>query len=162
MMPETKVTDLERFAIEHVREPHKSLLPCPTARYSLSELVVLLETPGEWRDKVLNRIVRCGFQFPDYINHPLVNIIRDWEVESRRHVEDELTCGNCLSFRQGLEPDEGGSGYCFLLPMLIMNTCQTRLGCVHGKPTFDLGALTPWHVMTATEWNLLERQLEAQ
>ena len=71
----------------------------------------------------------------------------------------ELTCGDCLSFRQGLEPDEGGSGYCFLLPMLIMNTCQTRLGCLHGKTTFDLAALAKRHVMTGMERSQLKRQV---
>jgi hypothetical protein len=42
----------------------------------LDATAAALLVPSEWSDAVLKRIASIGFSVPDYINHPMANIIR--------------------------------------------------------------------------------------
>lgn len=76
----SKVTDLEKFALEHIVRPYQNMkwgegnqgkLPC-----SLDELATMLEADDDWSKCVLARIHGIGFTFPAYINHKLATLCR--------------------------------------------------------------------------------------
>lgn len=87
-----KVTNLENFALEQIVRPYQSLkwgekrlfyLPC-----ELITLVQMLEEKSEWSEKVLNRIFRCKFWFPEYINHPLKRVIEKYNaIQTHKFME---------------------------------------------------------------------------
>lgn len=84
----TKITDLEKFAMDHIVRPYQDTggfggcdetikkLPC-----SLGDLAVKLKKKSKWSNLVLNRISRIGFRFPDYIVHELVGIVNNFKRE---------------------------------------------------------------------------------
>lgn len=79
-MGKTRVTDLEKFALEEIWRPYQSMkgyekrlekLPC-----SLRETFEQLATDNTgWADRVLARTDAIGFSFPSYIVHPLVELV---------------------------------------------------------------------------------------
>lgn len=80
-MVSERITDLERFALEHVWRPYqnkmgyeKRLERLPVSLEETAKLLVTDETG--WSKSVLDRIAAIGFRFPPYINHPLVDTIR--------------------------------------------------------------------------------------
>ena len=83
-----KITDLERFAMDHIVKPYQDsgglgghdeyIKKLPL---SLEDLAIKLAENSEWSNMVLNRISRIGFTFPDYINHELVNVIKSFKRE---------------------------------------------------------------------------------
>jgi hypothetical protein len=78
-----KVTDLERFATEHIYNPYKTTLDSAYERLAkpvprdLENAVYHLMNVPEWRELVLGRINKIGFYFPRYIRHILVDYIED-------------------------------------------------------------------------------------
>jgi hypothetical protein len=76
-----KVTDLERFAQNHIFLPYLTWLSktheIPSRGYfTLDELVDLLAEKTRWSYLILDRIDRLQFHFPDYINHELIKVIK--------------------------------------------------------------------------------------
>lgn len=73
-----KITDLERFAFEEVMRPygpllgygHLKALPVP-----MGEIPALAGANPEWWSHVTDRLWRCGFWFPTYLVHPLVDLL---------------------------------------------------------------------------------------
>ncbi len=88
-----KITDLEQFASEQIVRPYQTMIPgfgkekrLKNSPYSLGELKDYLNqydlvTPySEWAKLVLDRIYRVGFYFPNYIQHPLVDVIKRYST----------------------------------------------------------------------------------
>ena len=76
-----KVTDLEKFVLDHIYRPFQSMLPDLIngkldGNHNLNNSVSYLEAYPEWRKCVLDRCFAIGFYFPDYIVHPLVEYIK--------------------------------------------------------------------------------------
>ena len=76
-----RVTDLDKFALEEVWRPYQTrmgfdrrLEAIPMNLEKTARLLITDETG--WSDLVLSRISACGFWFPDYINHPLADVVR--------------------------------------------------------------------------------------
>lgn len=81
-----RITDMEKFALEHVWRPYQSKMGyerrLERPPMSLEETAKLLVTDETgWSKSVLDRIAAIGFWFPPYISHPLVNVI-----EAAQHV----------------------------------------------------------------------------
>lgn len=81
-----KITDLEEFVLYNVYLPYQNMIPGKEERkeaiqlndiFNLENAIPLLFEHKEWRDLVIGRILKCGFFFPPYINHPLVNYIKN-------------------------------------------------------------------------------------
>ncbi len=78
-----KITDLEKFALEHIVRPYQDGLGLgfdervTKLPFTLDELADKLKKNNEWSRMVLDRIRRIKFYFPEYINHRLVQIIKD-------------------------------------------------------------------------------------
>ena len=74
-----KVTDLEEFCLSHVMRPYQTMLGyeerLESLPYTLESISVMLSTDTYWSKCVLDRIFAIGFMFPDYIKHPLVDVI---------------------------------------------------------------------------------------
>jgi hypothetical protein len=76
-----KITDLEKFALEHIIRPYQNEMPDRWTNYGkykpgLEELAMMLKEDTEWSRMVLNRIRRIKFSFPSYVKHELVEIIK--------------------------------------------------------------------------------------
>jgi hypothetical protein len=93
-----RVTDLEKFALEEVWRPYQNMMGYEQrlARMpvGLEETARLLraDTTG-WSKRVIDRIEAIGITFPDYIQHPLVDVFgggtkSDGGVERRHAVFD--------------------------------------------------------------------------
>lgn len=81
-----RVTDLERFSLEDIWRPYQGMpgsgLPWSDKRLkkvpmSLEETAALLRVPSPWSGAVLSRLARCKVVFPSYVQHPLVDAVRD-------------------------------------------------------------------------------------
>ncbi len=88
----TKVTDLEKFALEQVYRPYANKLLMVDTRfdrlcnhYQLDDIMLHFKDNPEWEKLVMNRIVGLLFTFPDYINHPLVEHIKQWKKDKLFH-----------------------------------------------------------------------------
>jgi hypothetical protein len=75
-----KITDLEAFALGQVLRPYAPILgyeqrltrlPLP-----LDALPAFIEARPEWWERVVHRLARCHFTIPDYVQHPLVDLLR--------------------------------------------------------------------------------------
>ena len=78
-----KVTDLEKFVLEQVYRPYQSMLTGKInslerlgGEFQLDNVIPLMRKNPEWKKYVLDRISLCGFYFPSYIKHPLVDYIK--------------------------------------------------------------------------------------
>jgi hypothetical protein len=77
-----KITDLEKFSLEEVWWPYQTMEPhCFEERltnppFDLLKTAELLRIKNEWTECVLSRIYAVGVYFPDYIRHPLVDVIQ--------------------------------------------------------------------------------------
>jgi hypothetical protein len=99
-----RVTDLEKFAFEEVMRPfwptlqeelpegdwRRQAFRIPwegegfnhvggyrTREHAIHVVAELLERgPEEWRTSVFKRLYRMGVQFPDYIQHQLVTVVK--------------------------------------------------------------------------------------
>jgi hypothetical protein len=83
-MRKIKVTDLEQFVLEQIYRPYQLSLGIGDERlerlnkeYNLETARGLLIKKKEWARLVLSRASRCGFYFPDYIQHPLVKFLKN-------------------------------------------------------------------------------------
>ncbi len=74
-----RVTDLEKFALEEVWRPYQNMMGyekrLERLPVGLEETARLLraDTTG-WSKRVIDRIKNIGVTFPDYIQHPLVDV----------------------------------------------------------------------------------------
>lgn len=81
-MANERVTDLDRFSLEHVWRPYQTkAFPDLVGRLekppmNLSGTAAMLSEDGEWSRLVLDRIGRIGFYIPRYVVHPLADIVR--------------------------------------------------------------------------------------
>ena len=97
-MTKEKVTDLEKFALEQIVRPYQNLLGIEERAeklpYTLNELATMLGQNTIWSNSVLERIFRCAFYFPNYVVHPLVNVVRDYRpglgIESDNVPQDTI------------------------------------------------------------------------
>ena len=99
-----KITDLEKFVLENVYRPYAPVLipgymeqprrEIPKT-WRLHNAVEMLEANPEWRELVMDRITRCNFRFPAYIDHPLVDYIRRWSA-SCQCSETYAPCAWCV------------------------------------------------------------------
>lgn len=77
----TRITDLEKFALEEIFRPYRNMIPeigdkrLTKLPCKLKEIPQWAEKYPEWWKCVKGRIDRIGFRFPGYIVHPLVGII---------------------------------------------------------------------------------------
>lgn len=76
-----RVTDLEKFALEHIWRPYQTLAGFEEGRLlslpmSLDETARKLGEPTEWSDLVLNRIRAIGISLPSYIQCELADVLR--------------------------------------------------------------------------------------
>jgi hypothetical protein len=82
-----KVTDLEKFALEQIVRPYQTMIVADDRHlfvlpYTLDQLLEMLrDKHGDWSDLVLDRIYRCGFWFPPYIQSDLVTFIEIYITE---------------------------------------------------------------------------------
>lgn len=85
MNKKIKVTDLEKFVLEQVFRPYQGHLlghDAPqlerlTKEYNLDIVMYLLDIAPTWAALTMKRIIEIGFEFPEYINHPLVSLIKE-------------------------------------------------------------------------------------
>ena len=91
-MPATRITDLEKFSLEEVWRPywpsydrgdlpryvstHGNLERLTAAPVGLTETAEALKVDDDWSRMVLGRLTSCRYTFPDYVQHPLVDIVR--------------------------------------------------------------------------------------
>jgi hypothetical protein len=79
MMPK-RITDLEKFSLEHVWRPYQTLMGherrLESPPVSLEETARLLSIDNYWSQCVLDRIRGIGFTFPRYVHHPLVDVVK--------------------------------------------------------------------------------------
>lgn len=84
-----RVTDLEKFSLEQIWRPYKTLVDgLPEGRlmsppYNLGDTTRMLQENNEWSRCVLSRISAIGFTFPAYINHPLVDLIKSEQAKRK-------------------------------------------------------------------------------
>ena len=75
-----KVTDLEKFALEHIFRPYQNMIGyekyLDKLPMSIDEIPNLMTDEPDWAKCVLDRIHAIGFKFPTYINHNIVRIIK--------------------------------------------------------------------------------------
>lgn len=78
-----RVTDLEKFALEHIWRPYWADAPLMRGPrperlpMGLGTTVRLMEMDDTgWTDMVVNRLAEIGVDFPDYVQHPLVDFLR--------------------------------------------------------------------------------------
>ena len=83
-----KITDLEKFCLEHVLRPFQGMewlekiskgKRFEKMPFSMEILLEKLKEKSEWSEEVLGRICRIhlqkGLYFPNYINHPIKDFI---------------------------------------------------------------------------------------
>ncbi len=77
-----RVTDLEKFALEQIWRPYQGICAFPQKErfdrlpVSLEGTALLLEDGGHWSRAVCDRLRAIGVTFPDYIKHPLVDVVK--------------------------------------------------------------------------------------
>lgn len=83
-----RITDLEDFALTQIWRPYQSkmgyevrLERLPMSIAKTAELLVTDKTG--WSEAVLDRVCAVGFFFPEYVKHPLVDVVRT-AMEVRR------------------------------------------------------------------------------
>jgi len=93
-----RVTDLEEFSFDHIWRPYwpsynRGDLPRPADVHGLARLTKAprdldgtanaLMVDDEWSQLVINRLGRIGVDFPAWMRHPLVDVVResieDWQ-----------------------------------------------------------------------------------
>lgn len=90
-----KVTDLEEFVLSQILwpyldyivppgSPYLNKMDCLPDEFGLDKIVMLFENNPEWAGYVLLRVKKCGFYFPDYIKHPIVDFIQNYNYENHR------------------------------------------------------------------------------
>lgn len=76
-----RVTDLEKFALEEIYRPYQTLLGfeerLTALPYSLEQTAELLSIKSYWTDCVVSRLHGIGITFAKYIEHPLVDVLRE-------------------------------------------------------------------------------------
>ena len=77
---EKRVTDLDKFARTEVYNPFKSMLPVAVV-VNLHNAVLCLTNHPDWAECVVDRINRCGYWFPHYIKHELVDYLNERREE---------------------------------------------------------------------------------
>lgn len=84
-MNKIKITDLEKFVKQHIKNPYLSMLEDMQidTNVSLDNAVQKLLAFPDWGKFVLDRIYGCGIWFPEYINHHLVVSI-NWYINDRK------------------------------------------------------------------------------
>jgi hypothetical protein len=93
-MARAKVTDLERFCLEHVWRPYQTkffpdlIQRLETSPFSITETAIKLSEDTEWSRAVLSRIGLIGFHVPPYVVHPLAEIIRKTCARKKDHPND--------------------------------------------------------------------------
>lgn len=80
-MTKTKVTDLEKFALEQIFWPYQSMTEFGGKRLeslpiSIDEIPLFAKNNERWWQCVSARIHRMNVYFPQYIKHPIVDMIR--------------------------------------------------------------------------------------
>lgn len=77
-----RVTDLEKFCLEHIWRPYQNLAGyerrLTALPMSLEQTAEKLREDSEWSRLVFGRLNAIGFRFPSYIHHPLVDLVRSF------------------------------------------------------------------------------------
>lgn len=106
-MRNRKVTDLDQFLLEQIWRPYQTKKGyedrLEAAPMGLDETLAELQAGGEWADLVLNRVRRCGFVFPPYVKHRLIDFIigndqtgvADPSSAAEQYVPGQWTCPKC-------------------------------------------------------------------
>lgn len=83
-MSRHKISDLEKFALEHVYRPYQDMIGIDerlerlNKDFNLENAVSHLKENPNWAMYVLDRIRRCKFTFAKYLrDHELVRLIAD-------------------------------------------------------------------------------------
>lgn len=118
-----RITDLEQFALEEVWRPYQNMMghekrldSLPVDLEETARLLIVDDTG--WSKRVLDRIATVGFTFPDYIHHPLVDVIKVHSIckpgdpdgtlsshETRGGAGDDCSVG-----KRGVWPPDGSDG----------------------------------------------------
>jgi hypothetical protein len=88
-----RVTDLEKFSLEDVWRPYwrsydRGDLPRPVDAHgnlvrpaapplTLAETAAALRVDDRWSRLVIQRLARCDVEFPEWVRHGLVDVVRD-------------------------------------------------------------------------------------
>lgn len=76
-----EIIDADKFVLEQVYRPYQSLLGFEKTLlkqpYSNEQTLKLLQSDSEWARLTLDRIKRCKFKFSQWINHPVINYIKE-------------------------------------------------------------------------------------
>ena len=79
-----KVTDLDKFCLEEIWRPYWSMVyPEGIPRrspMSLEQTAQKLCEDSDWSKCVLDRLSKLKLHFPDYVQHPLVDVVKDLAV----------------------------------------------------------------------------------
>jgi hypothetical protein len=89
-----KIVDLEKFCLEHIYWPYQDMimtvtdsigredtLKCLNHSFNLDNSVDVMKKNTVWAELVLDRINRMRVYFPDYIQHPIVELIREYRMK---------------------------------------------------------------------------------
>lgn len=76
-----KVTDLEKFSLEEIWRPYQTMAGVAEGRLTKPPLGLdgtadALSKDTDWSRAVLSRVRDCGFYFPSYVKHPLVDVVK--------------------------------------------------------------------------------------
>jgi hypothetical protein len=77
-----RVTDLDKFSLQEIWRPYQNMVFPDADRlrrppYSLLETAALVSGDTEWSRCVLDRLRCIGVHFPSYIQHPLVDAVKE-------------------------------------------------------------------------------------
>jgi hypothetical protein len=80
-----RITDLEAFVLSEVYRPYQNALPLLGkdgkrierlgGALTLDEAVTHLNAYPDWAALVVGRIRDCGYWFPHYLSHPLIDYL---------------------------------------------------------------------------------------
>ena len=90
-----KTTNLETFVLAHIYKPYWTMLSKEPlierlrGEYSLDFASAHLESNPEWAYLVIRRIKNIGIWFPEYVVHPLVDFIFEYEPAQVKGENDD-------------------------------------------------------------------------
>ena len=93
-----RVTDLDKFSLEEIWRPYwpmRTDLRSATrphlkrAPKSLADTAAELSIQSKWSDAVIDRLSRCRYVFPEWVQHPLVDVVKT-RIAERHAVAGEV------------------------------------------------------------------------
>lgn len=77
----TEIIDADKFILEQVYKPYQTELgfeeTLKKQPFSNEKTIELLSEASLWSQAVKNRIRRCDFKISQWVNHPVINFLKE-------------------------------------------------------------------------------------